>query len=189
MSLVCIGSLHDLCWLIAFVFSLGCVSLCSHLPCTFNGWVPILDFYLQGFSSEKVLQYKPRQIQKEKEKGKERTWDCFQFIHPLEVHILTSPPTASLENSEGYLIDCALFHWFEGPLGCGPWLRSRLGSECALPGTPECELRARAATFFAVASSVEEKNCARAFSLSLAWQCPVFWHHIRLLLVLILLTI
>jgi hypothetical protein len=32
-------------------FSLGCVYLCSHLPCTFDGWVPILDFYLQGFSS------------------------------------------------------------------------------------------------------------------------------------------
>jgi hypothetical protein len=138
---------------------------------TFNGWIPVLDFYLQGFPSEKALPYKPKQSQKEKEKGKERTWDGFQFIHPLEVHILTSPPIASLENSEGYLIDCALFHRFEGPLGCGPWLRSRLGSECALPGTPDCDLRARAAAFFAVASSVEDKNCARAFSLSLVWQC------------------
>jgi hypothetical protein len=170
MSPLCIRSLPDFCWLFAFVFSLGCVYLCSHSPCTFNGLVPILDFYLQGFPSEKVLPYKPKQSQKEKEKGKERTWDGFQFIHPL-VHILTSPPIASLENSEGYLIDCALFHRFEGPLGCGPWLRSRLGSECALPGTPDCDLRARAAAFFAVASSVEEKNCARAFSLSLVWQC------------------
>ncbi len=29
----------------AFVFSLGCVYLCSHLPCTFDGWVPVLDFF------------------------------------------------------------------------------------------------------------------------------------------------
>jgi hypothetical protein len=34
-----------------FFFFLGCVYLCSHLPCTFDGWVPILDFYLQDFSS------------------------------------------------------------------------------------------------------------------------------------------
>jgi hypothetical protein len=89
-------------------------------------------------------------------------------IHPsFRGPILTSPPIASLENSEGYLIYCALFHRFEGPLGCGPWL----GFECALPGTPECDLRARAGAFFAVASSVEEKNCARAFSLPLVWQC------------------
>ncbi len=45
------GSLHDICWLFAFVFSLGCVYLCSYLPCTFVGWVPILDFDLWGFSS------------------------------------------------------------------------------------------------------------------------------------------
>jgi len=32
------------------LFSLGCVYLCSLLPCTFDGWVPILHFYLQGFS-------------------------------------------------------------------------------------------------------------------------------------------
>ncbi len=38
-------------WLFAFAFSLGCVYLCSHLLCTFDRWVPILDFYLQGFSS------------------------------------------------------------------------------------------------------------------------------------------
>jgi hypothetical protein len=36
--------------LFTFVFSLGCLYMCSHLPCTFTGWVPILDFYLQGFS-------------------------------------------------------------------------------------------------------------------------------------------
>ncbi len=32
------------------VFSSGCVYMCSLLPCTFVGWVLILDFYLQGFS-------------------------------------------------------------------------------------------------------------------------------------------
>ncbi len=38
--------------MVAFVFfSLGCVYLCSHLPWTFDGWVSILDFYLQGFTS------------------------------------------------------------------------------------------------------------------------------------------
>ncbi len=38
------------CRLFAFVFvSLGCVYLCSHLFCTFDGWVPIFDFYFQGF--------------------------------------------------------------------------------------------------------------------------------------------
>jgi len=42
----------DFCWLFGFVFSLGCVYLCSHLPCTFDGWVPFLDFHFQGvFSS------------------------------------------------------------------------------------------------------------------------------------------
>ncbi len=36
----------------AFVFSLGCFYyLCSLLPSTFDGWVPIPDFYIQGFSS------------------------------------------------------------------------------------------------------------------------------------------
>ncbi len=49
MSLLCIGSLLDFCWLFAFVFPLGCVYLCSHLPCTFDGWVSIHDFYLHGF--------------------------------------------------------------------------------------------------------------------------------------------
>ncbi len=53
MSSFCIGSLLDFCGLFAFVFFLGCVYLCSHLPCTFtfDGWVPILDFHLHGFSS------------------------------------------------------------------------------------------------------------------------------------------
>ncbi len=51
MSPLCTRSLPDFCWLFAFVFSLGCVYLCSHLPCSFDGWVPILDFYLQGFFS------------------------------------------------------------------------------------------------------------------------------------------
>jgi hypothetical protein len=45
MSPLCIRSLLDFGWLFC---SMGCVYLCSHLP---NGWVPILDFYLQGFSS------------------------------------------------------------------------------------------------------------------------------------------
>jgi len=35
-------------------FSLGCVYLCSHLPCTFDGWVPILDFLFTGFFSSLV---------------------------------------------------------------------------------------------------------------------------------------
>ncbi len=39
----------------AFVFSLGCVFLCSHLPYTFEGLVPILAFYLQGFSSSFII--------------------------------------------------------------------------------------------------------------------------------------
>jgi hypothetical protein len=34
-----------------FVFTLGCVYSCSHLPCTFDGWVPVLDFFIHGFSS------------------------------------------------------------------------------------------------------------------------------------------
>jgi hypothetical protein len=46
------GSLPVLCVnYLLFFFSLGCVYLCSHLPRTFAAaWVPILDFYLQGFS-------------------------------------------------------------------------------------------------------------------------------------------
>ncbi len=45
-------SLPDFWWLFAFFYffySLGCVSLCSHLPCTFTGWVPILDFIYRVF--------------------------------------------------------------------------------------------------------------------------------------------
>jgi hypothetical protein len=34
---------------------LSCVYLCSHLPCTFDGWVPVLDFYIQGFSTSCLL--------------------------------------------------------------------------------------------------------------------------------------
>ncbi len=49
MGLICIEFLCDFCWLLAFVFSLGCVYMCFHLPCTFDGWVPILEFYIQGF--------------------------------------------------------------------------------------------------------------------------------------------
>jgi len=37
--------------IVCFFFSFGCVYLCSHLLYTFDGWVPILDFYLQGFLS------------------------------------------------------------------------------------------------------------------------------------------
>jgi hypothetical protein len=33
----------------------GCVYLCSHFPCTFDKWVPILDFYFQGFSSSYLV--------------------------------------------------------------------------------------------------------------------------------------
>ncbi len=52
MSPLCIRSLPDFfvdCLLL--FFSLGCVYLCSHLPWTSDEWVPIHDFYLQGFSS------------------------------------------------------------------------------------------------------------------------------------------
>jgi len=31
------------------IFFLDCDYMCSHLPCTFDGWVPVLDFYMQGF--------------------------------------------------------------------------------------------------------------------------------------------
>jgi hypothetical protein len=50
MALICIKSLLDFCQLFVFVFSLGCVYLSSHFPSTFDGWVPILDLYLHGFS-------------------------------------------------------------------------------------------------------------------------------------------
>ncbi len=48
----------DFCWLIAFVFfSLGCVYLCSHLSCTFDEWVLILDFFIyRVFFSLLVIQ-------------------------------------------------------------------------------------------------------------------------------------
>jgi hypothetical protein len=32
-----------------FILFVGCVYLCYHLPCTFDGWVHVLDFYIQGF--------------------------------------------------------------------------------------------------------------------------------------------
>jgi hypothetical protein len=35
-------------------FSLGCAYLWSHLPCTFNGQVHVLDFYIQGFFSQEI---------------------------------------------------------------------------------------------------------------------------------------
>jgi hypothetical protein len=38
--------------LFAFVFSLGCVYLCSHLPCTFDGWFPSLIFIYNVFLSD-----------------------------------------------------------------------------------------------------------------------------------------
>ncbi len=51
LSPVCTGSLSKFC----FCFFFG---LCSCLPCTFDGWVPILDFYFQGFSSSKLFNAK-----------------------------------------------------------------------------------------------------------------------------------
>jgi hypothetical protein len=51
-------SLPEFCSLFAFVFALACVYLCSHLSCTFDGWVLIFDFYLQGFSSSKLFKVK-----------------------------------------------------------------------------------------------------------------------------------
>jgi hypothetical protein len=44
MGPICIGFVYNT-KLFAFVFPLGCVYSCSLLPCTFDGWVPILDFY------------------------------------------------------------------------------------------------------------------------------------------------
>ncbi len=35
--------------LFSFYF-LGCVYSCFHLPCIFDGWVPVLGFYIQSFS-------------------------------------------------------------------------------------------------------------------------------------------
>jgi hypothetical protein len=58
MSPLCTRYLPEFCSLFAFVFSLACVYLCSHLPCTFDGWFSILDFYLQGFSSSKLFNVK-----------------------------------------------------------------------------------------------------------------------------------
>jgi hypothetical protein len=46
MDRICIGFLFSL---FAFVFPLGCVFLCSLSHCTFDGWVSVLDFYIQDF--------------------------------------------------------------------------------------------------------------------------------------------
>ncbi len=40
------------------VFFLVDVYLCSHLPSTPNEWVPILDFYLQGFHFRLAIKVK-----------------------------------------------------------------------------------------------------------------------------------
>jgi hypothetical protein len=37
------------CWLLTSLFYLGCVYLCFNLPCTFAGWVLILDFIYRPF--------------------------------------------------------------------------------------------------------------------------------------------
>jgi len=50
MSPLCIRSLPIFLLIVCFCFFfLGCVYLCFHLPCTFDGWVPILDFYFTRF--------------------------------------------------------------------------------------------------------------------------------------------
>jgi hypothetical protein len=46
MGPICIGFLPYFCRFFVLVFSLGCVYLCSHLPCTFDIWVSILDIYI-----------------------------------------------------------------------------------------------------------------------------------------------
>jgi len=46
MGLICMGLLPFFIILFAFVFSLGCVYLCFHLPSTFDGWVHVLVFYI-----------------------------------------------------------------------------------------------------------------------------------------------
>ncbi len=51
MGPICTGFLVYFCSLFAFGFPLVCVFLCSLSPCTFDGWVPVLDFHIQGFSS------------------------------------------------------------------------------------------------------------------------------------------
>jgi hypothetical protein len=48
---ICIG-IFILFLLDFFFFSLGCVYLFSNLPCTFDGWVFVVDFFMQGFSSK-----------------------------------------------------------------------------------------------------------------------------------------
>jgi hypothetical protein len=51
MGFICIRFLTYFCSLFVFVFSLGYVYLCFHLPSIFYAWVPILDFYINGFPS------------------------------------------------------------------------------------------------------------------------------------------
>jgi len=46
MGPICVGFLPYFCRLFVLVFSLGCVYLCLHLPCTFDIWVFILDIYI-----------------------------------------------------------------------------------------------------------------------------------------------
>jgi hypothetical protein len=55
MGPIWIGFLPYFCRLFAFVFSLGCVYLCSHLPRTFDGWILVLDFYIHDFFDGWVL--------------------------------------------------------------------------------------------------------------------------------------
>jgi hypothetical protein len=51
-------------------FSLGCVYLCCHLLCTFDGWVLILVFYLHGFSFSQL-----------------HCMHAQHQIYPLQVHV------------------------------------------------------------------------------------------------------
>jgi hypothetical protein len=46
MNPICLGFLSYFYSLFAFVFSLACVYWCFSSPCTFDGWVTILDFYI-----------------------------------------------------------------------------------------------------------------------------------------------
>jgi hypothetical protein len=46
MGPICLGLLLFFYWFFVFVFSLACVYLCFFSPCTFDGWVLILDFFI-----------------------------------------------------------------------------------------------------------------------------------------------
>jgi hypothetical protein len=52
---LCQGIFLIFCWLFAFVFSLGCVYLCFHLPCTFDGWIPSLIFIYKVFLFQELI--------------------------------------------------------------------------------------------------------------------------------------